>query len=123
MDVTTTLLSRPAAVQAPAKAIATSAAREGSHDGKDLPVSGNSAPTPPPPPPSGVEKAVAQIKAWLSDSSRELAFQIDEDSGRTVITVTNPATGEIIRQIPSEEALRFAASLAARGGLGVDELA
>lgn len=93
--------------------------------GKPLPPSGKALPArPTPAPPSAnIDKVVAQIKDWLRDSGRQLDFQIDESSGRTVITVRNPATGEVIRQIPSEEVLQLAYMLASGSSLGVDQFA
>jgi flagellar protein FlaG len=43
--------------------------------------------------------------------NRYLEFQVDEQSGRTVVTVKDRNTGEVIRQIPSEEILRLARNL------------
>ena len=42
---------------------------------------------------------------------RQLEFSIDDQSGRTVITVRDSDTQEVIRQIPNEEALNFARKL------------
>jgi flagellar protein FlaG len=39
--------------------------------------------------------------------NRNLQFSVDEDSGRSVIRVVNAETQELVRQIPSEEALRI----------------
>jgi len=49
----------------------------------------------------------AQIESWLQSSGRSLEFSVDDSSGCTVIVVRD-ASGELIRQIPSEEALRLA---------------
>ena len=38
-------------------------------------------------------------------------FRVDDASGKTVITVMNTDNGEVIRQIPSEEALRLAEAM------------
>lgn len=43
---------------------------------------------------------------------RELEFRVDEDTGRTIITVRNKETGEVVRQIPSEEVIALARLLA-----------
>jgi flagellar protein FlaG len=56
--------------------------------------------------------AVAErIRQYLRESGRELDFRIDADTNRTVVTVRDQTTGEVIRQIPSEEVLRIARSL------------
>jgi flagellar protein FlaG len=41
----------------------------------------------------------------MSETRRSLRFQIDELSGRTVITVLDETTHEVVRQIPSPELL------------------
>ena len=38
---------------------------------------------------------------------RELHFSLDEESGRTVVKVFDSKTDEVLRQIPSEDMLRF----------------
>ena len=92
--------------------------------GKDLPPAGKKPPVEKPaPPPVSIEKALAQIKAYLSDSRRQLTFQFDESSGRTIITVVNPASGEVIRRIPSEEVIQVAAMLDSQGLRTIDDLA
>jgi uncharacterized FlaG/YvyC family protein len=54
-------------------------------------------------------KAVAQrIETYLKTVNRALEFRVDEPSGRTVVTVRDSVTGEVIRQIPNEDVLRFA---------------
>jgi flagellar protein FlaG len=55
--------------------------------------------------------AVKQLNQHIQLVRRELQFSIDEDSGDSVITVLDRQTGEIIRQIPNEEALAFARRL------------
>jgi len=70
-----------------------------------------------------VAQALAQVQSYLRENQRQLEFQLDEASGRTVIRVVNPDSGELIRQIPSEEFLQVAANLD-RGSLRlIDRLA
>ena len=45
--------------------------------------------------------------------SRNLEFRVDENSGRTVITVRDSETNEIIRQIPNEQFLAVSGRLKA----------
>lgn len=52
-----------------------------------------------------IETAVAQISDFVQARNRQLAFSIDEESQRSVVKVTDSESGEVIRQIPSEEVL------------------
>lgn len=57
-------------------------------------------------------QAVAeQLAAYLERNACTVNFTVDEQSGRAIITVRSAKTGEVIRQIPSEEALRLAEAL------------
>jgi flagellar protein FlaG len=88
--------------------------------GRTLPANGNK----PPPAPSveDIQKAVQQIQSYLSSSQRQLQFTLDEGSGRTVITVMNPLTGEKIRQIPAEEVVAMSAAMQQQGLHLISEL-
>lgn len=59
-----------------------------------------------------VAAAVSDISDYVQNISRELQFQIDDNVGSTVITVTDRETGDIIRQIPQEEVVRLARYIA-----------
>lgn len=58
-----------------------------------------------------VQAAVSAVAEFVADFARELQFRVDDASGRTVITVRNAATDEVVRQIPSEEVLELAARI------------
>lgn len=58
-----------------------------------------------------VKNAVKEIEKFLASSQRNLEFSTDEESGRIVVKVIASESGELIRQLPSEEALRIAHSL------------
>ncbi|MHA7115505.1 flagellar protein FlaG [Pseudomonas promysalinigenes] len=58
-----------------------------------------------------VKNAVAEIEKFLKASQRNLEFSTDEESGKIVVKVIATDSGELIRQLPSEEALRIAHSL------------
>lgn len=58
-----------------------------------------------------LDKAVQQLNENEQVVQHEIRFNIDKDSGKTVIKVMNLATDEVIRQIPNEEALVFARKL------------
>lgn len=52
-----------------------------------------------------IEIAVSEVSEFVQARNRQLAFSIDEDSRRSVVKVTDSDSGEVIRQIPSEEVL------------------
>lgn len=58
-----------------------------------------------------LQKAVSSIEGFVQSIRRDLNFSLDESSGRVVIKVTDSVSGDVIRQMPSEEALRLAESL------------
>ncbi|NLY59390.1 MAG: flagellar protein FlaG [Gammaproteobacteria bacterium] len=55
--------------------------------------------------------AVTDMQDFVQATHHNIQFQLDENSGRMLIKVTERDTGEVIRQIPSEEAVRLAESL------------
>ena len=89
--------------------------------GKPAPTAGKE--LPPAPDFQSIERAVKQINTYLTDSHRALNFQVHEASGRTIVRVVNPETGEVIRQIPSEEVLNLAAAIQSQGLQLINELA
>jgi flagellar protein FlaG len=58
-----------------------------------------------------LEVAVRQLNDYLQTLRRDLQFSVDEHSGREVVRVIDPASGEVIRQIPAEEVLAVARAL------------
>lgn len=58
-----------------------------------------------------LEEAVSSIKQFAQSIQRNLNFALDDSSGRVVVKVTDAMSGDVIRQIPSEDALRLAESL------------
>lgn len=58
-----------------------------------------------------VQKAAQEIESFLQASGRNLNISVDGTTGYHVVTVTNPETGEVIRQMPSPELLKIAQSL------------
>jgi flagellar protein FlaG len=79
------------------------------------------APAPVKPSRAELEVAAKQMQSYASQIvSRDLNFTIDEASGETVIKVVDPATDEVVRQIPSEEVLRIARSLESGKGFLVE---
>ena len=58
-----------------------------------------------------VQKAVESLKQLVETvAPNSLAFTIDDSTGKTIVSITDAETGEMIRQIPSEEMLEIARS-------------
>ncbi len=53
----------------------------------------------------------------MSVMRKGLAFKIDEHSGTNVVSVMDIESGDLIRQIPNEEALKLARKLTEVTGL------
>ena len=56
-------------------------------------------------------RTINQSGMW---PGRELAFHVDPVTRRFTVEVLNSETGEILEQIPSEEALKIAAELSSK---------
>lgn len=57
--------------------------------------------------PNELANAVAEVESFLKVQNRNLVFSIDEETERAVVTVKDSQSGDIIRQIPSEEVLQL----------------
>lgn len=60
---------------------------------------------------SSVKQAAEAINSQLRQMSKNIRFSLDEETGNTIVRVVDSDTGQTIRQIPSEEALRIQHSL------------
>lgn len=54
-----------------------------------------------------IESAVGEISEFVQAQNRNLNFSYTEESNRSVVKVTDSETGDLIRQIPSEEVLKL----------------
>ena len=61
--------------------------------------------------PDDLEKAVKDIREFVQAAQRKLDFSIDNSTHQVVVKVIATESGEVIRQIPSETALKLAKSL------------
>ncbi|TWH64366.1 flagellar protein FlaG [Azomonas agilis] len=64
-----------------------------------------------------VESVVSDLKALSQRAQPNLDFSIDEETGTFVVKVIDKDSGEVIRQLPTEEALRIAEQLDEMRGL------
>ncbi len=59
-----------------------------------------------------VQKAVEEVRKSISQSAaNNLQFSVDDETGQTIVRVTDIQTGELIRQIPSKEMVELAKAL------------
>lgn len=58
-------------------------------------------------------RMVEKMNEFISSINKGVAFKVDEESGRDVVTIYEATTGDIIRQIPDEEMLEILRRLAA----------
>lgn len=67
-----------------------------------------------------LEQALETLNDRLVAWSTNLRFSVDKDTDRVVVTVLDTNTGDVIRQIPTEEALQVARSLGNLQGLALN---
>lgn len=58
-----------------------------------------------------LRRTMAQANRQLAQKGRELTFEFDEDAQRVIVKLVDTRTREVLRQIPSEEALAIARAL------------
>ncbi|MDM5178533.1 flagellar protein FlaG [Massilia sp. DJPM01] len=88
-------------------------------------AAGKSAPARPPaePDPREVSKVVGEINVAMQALSRNIEFSIDTDSQRTVVKIIDQTTKEVIRQMPTAEALEIGKALEKVQGLLIRQTA
>jgi uncharacterized FlaG/YvyC family protein len=55
-----------------------------------------------------VRAVVAELNKFMDSSNTKLSFTVDRAMKKTIIKVVDEQTNEVIRQIPSDEALKIA---------------
>ncbi len=66
---------------------------------------------------ANLQEAVSRLNDQMKRNGRDLSFSMDEKIDRPIITVKNLQTGEVVRQIPTEEVVRIAHSIEDMKGL------
>jgi len=79
-----------------------------SRGGKQEAEAGNKMPEPEQP---DMEKLVQKLNVATQSIGRDLRFEVDLENGRSVIQVLDRETGEIIRQIPPENAKTYVSEI------------
>ena len=64
-----------------------------------------------------VQEAVNELNSKIDSQAVSVNFNVDKESGKIVVQVKDVETGDVLRQIPSEEMLDFARN--ATKGVGV----
>ncbi len=67
--------------------------------------------------------AVDKLKNFVQSATSDVSFSIDEDSGIRVVKVVDKETKEVIRQMPSKEAVELAKALDKLQGLMIKQTA
>ncbi len=61
--------------------------------------------------PAALSQVVSRLNDYVQTLRRDLVFRVDKDTEKVVVTVVDPESGEVIRQIPSEEVMAVARAL------------
>lgn len=70
-----------------------------------------------------LEDAVKQVNDFLKPINNAIQFNLDDDTGKTIVKVIDLATKEVIRQFPSEDMLSIAKAIDKMKGLLVQQKA
>ncbi len=62
-------------------------------------------------PPKKIEEIASEVQIQLKRLNTELRFEVDNESKETIVRIIDNETGELIRQIPSEEMLAIRARM------------
>lgn len=54
-----------------------------------------------------LDEALLEVNEFVQTRNKQLNFSVDEDSGKQVVKVTDSESGDVIRQIPTEEVLNL----------------
>jgi flagellar protein FlaG len=68
-----------------------------------------------------LDAAIGRLNEMMENSQRSLSYSVDKSSDKIVVQVRDYTTDQVVRQIPSEEALKFAESLDRMLGMLFDE--
>lgn len=55
-----------------------------------------------------LDQAVTELNHYVAGSRTDLQFRVDEEVGRLVVSIVDSQSGQVLRQMPSEDALRIA---------------
>ena len=70
-----------------------------------------------------VDRSIDTLNKRMEELGRKVRFSKDREFDREIITVVNPDSGDIVRQIPPEYAIRVSEGLKSLRGLLFDDKA
>jgi flagellar protein FlaG len=65
----------------------------------------------PAPKPEKVREAVEEIQQFVNKVTTNVQFSVDNDTGRTIVSVVDAETKQVVRQIPTEDVMKIARAL------------
>ena len=66
-----------------------------------------------------VQQAIKTVQDMVQAQASNLQFSLDKETGRTIVTVVDTSTQEVIRQIPSKEMIAHAIDQMSSKGQGL----
>lgn len=79
----------------------------------------DTAPEPSPADRKAIEDSITKIRESIGPANSSLKIEIDADTDRIVVKILDDKSGEVIRQIPSQEMIEIAKRLDAMQGIFV----
>jgi len=64
-----------------------------------------------------LKEALEDIESNIGQSATSLRFSVDKSTGKTIVSVVDAQTMEVVRQIPAEEIMKMARALDRMQGL------
>lgn len=55
--------------------------------------------------------AISSVEDFVQNMNRDLEFNLDKTSGEVIVKIVDRSSGDVIRQIPSEDMLKLASRL------------
>jgi flagellar protein FlaG len=71
----------------------------------------------PKPQPEEVKEAVKDIQDFVNTVTTDLRFTVDKETGRTIVSVVDSKTHQVVRQIPTEDIMKIARNIDRMQGL------
>jgi len=68
-------------------------------------------------PQEALKEALEDIERNIDESATSLRFSVDKTTGKTIVSVVDAQTQEVVRQIPAEEIMKMARALDRMQGL------